>query len=430
VSEARPGFHVTAPSGWINDPLGVTWHEGPDGGRYELFVQYNPDAPEWVPACRWGQLSSPDLVNWEWVGTALAPGPGEAGCWSGSVVVGEDGVPVIIYTSVRAGDLDRGAIALAPGDPSWRTWIPEPGGPVVAGPPPELAMTHFRDPYVWRDGPAWRMVIGGGLPDGRAVALQYSSPDLRHWSLDGVVAERSGAETEPIWTGSLWECVQLFPLDGAWVLLVSVWDDGTPQHVAYAVGRLDSGRFTPGAWRRFTATEAVYATTTFADAAGRCCAISWVRDPGAPGTPRAGVLSLPVVLGRDGDRVLMSPHPDVDGMRTAVLADTGPADGDVLGPYEPFLDLEAELDGPSRLTVGDLLTLDARADGLLLRRPGRPDEHLPAGDRVRLFLDAELAEVFAGGDAAVVRLDPGTGPVPVTVSGAGVRRIRVHALSR
>jgi beta-fructofuranosidase len=77
----RPGFHVTAPSGWINDPLGVTWHRADGRGRYELFVQFNPDAPEWVPACRWGQLSSPDLVRWEWTGTALAPHPGETGCW-------------------------------------------------------------------------------------------------------------------------------------------------------------------------------------------------------------------------------------------------------------------------------------------------------------------------------------------------------------
>jgi hypothetical protein len=45
-----------------------------------------------------------------------------------------------------------------------------------------------------------------------------------------------------------------------------------------------------------------------------------------------------------------------------------------------------------------------------------------------VLLDAELAEVFAAGDAAVVRLDPAAGPV--TVSGQGVRRISVHALSR
>jgi beta-fructofuranosidase len=234
--------------------------------------------------------------------------------------------------------------------------------------------------------------------------------------------------------GSVWECAQLVRVDGAWVLLVSVWDDGSPQHVAYAVGELDGDRFTPGPWRRFTATDAVYATTTFPDAAGRTCAISWVREPGAPGTEWAGVLSLPVVLGRDGDRLLLAPHPDVDGLRTAMLADTsatdaGGADGDVLGPFEPFLDIEVDLAAePARLAVGDLLTLDAGAAGPVLKRPGRPDQRLPASGRVRLLLDADLAEVFAGGDVAVVRVDPATGPVAVSVQ--GVRRMTVHALSR
>jgi beta-fructofuranosidase len=420
---SRPAFHVTAPSGWINDPLGVTWHDG----VYELFVQYNPEGTEWSPACQWGRLTSVDLVHWRWVGTAIAPQPGEVGCWSGSVVT-VAGAPAILYTSVKEGSLDKGAIALATGAADWSHWTA--GRVVLPGPPPDMEMSHFRDPFVLGAEGAWRMVVGGGLPDGRGVALQYSSADLRDWALDGVLAERSGSEIDPVWTGSVWECVQLFPVDASWVLLVSVWHAGRGYRQVCAVGDYDGRRFTPRRWQRFTATDAVYAGTAFADAAGRRCVVSWVHEPAAPGADWAGVLSLPVVLGRDGDRVLVAPHPDVDGLRTAVLADTVPADGDVLGPFEPFLDLQAELDGPARLTVGDLLTLDAGAEGLVLRRPGRPDERLPAAARIRLLLDAELAEVFAAGDAAVVRLDPATGAVPVTVAGQGVRRLTVWALSR
>src|SRR5687768_12384368 len=107
----RPGYHFTVPAGWINDPLGVTWHEAPKGGRYELFYQFNPEAPVWAPNCRWGQVTSPDLVRWRDARTALEPGPDETGCWSGSVVVEDDGTPVIVYTSILGEAPGQGRVA-------------------------------------------------------------------------------------------------------------------------------------------------------------------------------------------------------------------------------------------------------------------------------------------------------------------------------
>ena len=434
----RPAFHVTAPSGWINDPLGVTWHQTPDGGRYELFVQYNPGGTRWVPACRWGQLTAPDLVRWSWVGTALAPAPGEDGCWSGAVVTADDGAPVIVYTSVLAGALDTGRIALAHGDPGWRRWTPDPAGPVLPGPPAEPAMTHFRDPFVWRAGDGWRMVVGGGLADGRAAAVQYSSPDLRSWRLDGVLAARAAAEREPLATGSVWECVQLFPLDGSWVLLVSAWEHGSPQRVVCAVGDYDGRRFTPRSWQPFTATDAVYATTTFPDADGRRCAISWIREPGPAGAPWAGELTLPVVLSLTGDRVALAPHPDVDTLRGAVLADTGVGPGEpvVLGPFPPQLDAQLDTGGTARLTLtdddGELLEL--RIDGATVTavRPDRAPQPLGGGaSPVRLLLDGGIAEVFAGGEGGVFRLRSPVRSVRlriavVAAAGGSGARVRVH----
>lgn len=431
----RPGFHVTAPTGWINDPLGVTWHgEGP-AGRYELFVQHNPAGTEWAPACHWGQLRSADLVRWEWVGTALSPEPGEDGCWSGSVVVGEDGVPVIVYTSVLAADLDAGRIALAAGDPGWNRWTHAPGGPVL-GTPAEPAMTHFRDPFLWRSEGGWRMAVGGGFPDGRAVALQYSSADLRHWDLDGVLADRPAAEDDPLGTGSVWECVQFFPLDGRWVLLVSVWETGEPRRMAAAVGAYDGHRFTARSWRRFTATDALYAATTFLDADGRRCALSWLREAGAAGDGWAGMLSVPVVLTLDGDRLVPGPHPAVDSLRGPRLASLGEtavtAEPLLLGPVDPFLDVLASVDpaagGPVRVAVreqeSDVLALvvDPVAGDVVVSRPGREDERVPLGRTatgaapVRLLLDAGIAEIVTTVDVGAVRVTSGSRPVSLEVS--------------
>lgn len=447
----RPRFHVTAPAGWINDPLGVTWHEDAAGGRYELFVQYNPAGTEWAPACHWGGLRSADLVRWEWAGTALSPGPGEDGCWSGSVVVGDDGVPVIVYTSVTADDLDAGRIALATGDPGWHRWTHDPAGPVLA-PPVEPPMTHFRDPFLWRSGGGWSMAVGGGLPDGRAVALQYSSADLRHWALDGVLADRPAAEDEPLGTGSVWECVQFFPLDGRWVLVVSVWEAGEPRRMAAAVGAYDGLRFTPRAWQRFTATDSLYAATTFLDAEGRRCALSWLREPGPPGDGWAGMLSVPVVLSLDGDRLVPAPHPAVESLRGPLPAFpqdlTLTGEPVVLGPVDPYLDLAVSVDprggGPVRIAVRererDVLTLlaDPAGGAVVVSRPGKDDDLIPlvptaTGEApLRLLLDAGIAEVVTAADVGAVRVRSGGAPVSLELSApegrAALSGLAAHAM--
>ena len=43
----RPRLHFTAESGWINDPHGLTFHDG----LYHLFHQYVPGSLVWAPNC-------------------------------------------------------------------------------------------------------------------------------------------------------------------------------------------------------------------------------------------------------------------------------------------------------------------------------------------------------------------------------------------
>jgi beta-fructofuranosidase len=445
----RPGYHFTVPAGWINDPLGVTWHEGPDGGRYELFYQFNPEAPVWAPACRWGQASSADLVRWRDPRTALEPSPDETGCWSGSVVV-DGGRPVIVYTSVLADAPGMGRIALAEGDAGWRSWTPDPTGPVLPAPRPEAGFAHVRDPYVWREGDEWRMVVGAGSTEGSPSVLQYSSPDLRRWRPDGVLVAPTPGTPGP--GGTVWECPQLFRLDGSWVLLVSVWDD-VPGGVAYAVGDYDGREFTPRAWHRLAA-DPLYATTAFLDAAGRRCALTWLQEPGPADGAWSGALTVPWLLALDGDRLVVRPHPDVDSLRTGVRARLGPED---LGP-EPVttgspdssFDLELRATPAGRrltLTLGDdaatLLTvvLDPGAGEAVVSVPGSAGSTVPLvleadGDvDLRVLVDASVVEVFPGGGAvAAARLRGSRGPLRVDVaaegSGARLQRLVVHGMER
>ena len=426
----RPGYHFTAPSGHVNDPLGVTWHADPGTGRgrYELFFQHNPEAPEWAVACRWGQTASPDLVRWRAPTTALSPAEGEAGCWSGSVAVRDDGTPVIAYTRVTEGRIPVGSVVLATGEPTWRTWAAD-REPVVPG-PPEDDVVQFRDPFLLRRDADWLMVVGGGRRDGSAAAWLYRSPDLRSWQLEGVLAERPASDTDPVWTGTAWECVQLAEVDGSWVLVVSVWDVD-PRYVACAVGDFDGRRFTARRWQRLAATDLPYATTVFRDAHGRPCLLSWVREPGSTGTGWAGMLSVPWTMRVRDDRLLVAPHPDVATLRAGVAARlTGPG---ATPPLPPCLDVEVtgsggmEVHGPD----GVVLRVGRSEDGVELQVAGADPVRLAADEdpaAVRLLLDAGLVEVAtsAGGYAAL-RL-PWAGPLRLVVPAGGGVEVTAHAM--
>ncbi len=56
----KPLFHVTAPTGWINDPNGFSVYDG----KIHLFYQYNPYQREWGPM-HWGHSVTDDMVRWE-----------------------------------------------------------------------------------------------------------------------------------------------------------------------------------------------------------------------------------------------------------------------------------------------------------------------------------------------------------------------------
>ena len=290
MTDLEPGFHPAR--GWLNDPHAVVHHRG----RYHLFFQHVPDSLTWQPNVSWGHAVSDDLEHWTELPVALAPDADELGCWTGCLVVGPDG-PTILYTSVSEPDRDLGRIRAArPLDDDLVTWgrhevtLERPDGVGV-----------FRDPFVLRDGGAWRMVVGAGLPGGVGAALTYVSEDLETWTYDGVLAAADGRGTDRVW-----ECPQLVDLDGITTLVVSVHDGRATLHVAAACGDLVDGRFEHGSWQQLT-DGAPYAATTFRDVEGRPVVLFWLR--GVTGDGWAGALSAPYLLGREGERLVLERRP-------------------------------------------------------------------------------------------------------------------------
>lgn len=328
----RPRLHLTAPRGWLNDPHGITWHDG----RYHLFHQAVPGSLQHDTRVEWAHATSPDLLHFEHHPPALEPGDGEDGIWTGCVVV--DGPETTaFYTAVDLPEPGIGRVRTArPDDDTWERWTK---GEVVVTAPADLDLTEFRDPFVLRETDGWRMFVGAATGDGTAVVPTWVSDDLTRWEYDGVALARSTHEREPEWMGQMWECPQFFPVGDRWAMVGSVWSPGRLHHAGYALGTLQDGRFTADTWGRLSGGS-YYAPSYFPDREGRPSLMFWIRDVGDAGEGWQGCLSVPHLLDVREDRLVLSPHPHLLDALT-----------------EPLVD------GPQGLTLVDGPVVETWADG-------------------------------------------------------------------
>lgn len=414
----RPHVHFTAKEGWINDPYGIAWVNG----RYHLYYQAVPGQVVWGPNCHWGHAVSVDLVHWEERPLALVPEEYEVGCWSGSVVHTMD-PPTIFYTRVTGENWDMGQVATAsfqPADDSWRTG---PDQVLIEGPPEDLGVRCFRDPFVFRHGTGWVLLMAAALPDDTAAVLQYRSDDLRSWTYDGVLCSRRGDAADEVWTGSLWECPQLFPMGDQWVLLVSVWDDSTLHYVAAAVGDYDGRRFQPRSWQRLTYGASAYAMSAFTDRVGRRCVMSWLREEPQNNpalAQRAGAHSVVSTLQLDhSDKLVMRPHPELEALRQKPLAGTVTSGVIRYSIGDSAAEFAATVGSGWRLEIADReksrALISCRPENLAIQveRPGFTPQQLPiteAAEAIRVLVDADILEIFMPDRYGAYRITPSTDP--------------------
>lgn len=305
-SGTRPGFHFTAPRGWINDPHAITYR---DGG-YDVFYQHVPRSTVWQPSCHWGHARGEDLLSLRELPVAIAPGEGDDGIWTGCLVMDDRGKARVFYTSTNTPDVGIGRIRSAePSDPEWVRWRK---GAIVVEAPDGLDLVAYRDPFVRREGERWRMFVGAATRDGTAMALTYVSEELETWRYDGVALARSTRETDQVWTGALWECPQVFPIADRYAMVSSVWDADDLHYTAYALGSYAEGRFQAERWGRLTYGPSYYAPSLFLDRDQRPCLTFWMRGIADPDAGWAGAHSVPHLLRLDGDRLIAEPHPDIE----------------------------------------------------------------------------------------------------------------------
>ncbi len=234
----RPRYHAMPNTSWTNESYGLTYYEG----KYHLFFQKNPNSPT-LFFMHWGHLSSPDLVNWKEEKIALAPRPGfdDFGVWSGTTVFDENGQPVISYTGV---DGQKAGIGMAfPLDDYLIEWETAAQNPVIPNPPAGYQHMDFRDPYIWREGDTYYMVVGSGLQNnGGGILFSYKSADLLNWT-----------EIQPIYQnansflgGRFWEMPAMLKFEnGDYALVVTPQFPDKPAETVYWLGSFSNEKFTP-----------------------------------------------------------------------------------------------------------------------------------------------------------------------------------------
>ncbi len=392
----RPRWHLTPPSGWMNDPNGPIRL----GSRYHLYYQLNPDEPVWGNL-HWGHASSTDLLHWRHEPIALWPD--EQGLiFTGSVVHDTEGTAgfgagalVAVFTQHLAG-LERQSLAWSLD--GGRTWTPYRDNPVLEAPP---GCRDFRDPKVLGHGAGWLMVLAVG-----SELWWYRSQDLRGW-------EFADKMTPPVPSPqSIIEVPDLVrvPVEGTgtdvWTLIYSVQPPrGTARHarqVHWIPGAVRDTGFaamtTRGGGVVDVGTSYYAALTWDLNCAEEPIAIGWMDERTAPdgGGPRSwcGRQSIPrrLSLVQRGDALALRQRP--------VLPDWSPSVRVVInaGSAESVA-----------LTHG---TFAARVTG------GGADDRIQA---IRLQLDSGPANA----DSTSVSLGPTA--LEVSSSDVSVRRERVDA---
>ena len=429
----RQQFHLQPPVGWLNDPNGLCVY----GGQYHAFFQYGPfDVTGGVK--HWGHAVSKDLLHWEPLPVMLYPDePFDChGVYSGSALI--EGTEMYLYYTGNVkypGSYDyikqgRGHnVCLAVSH----------DGKTVASKQcllynkdyPAGLTCHVRDPKVFAYEGKYYMVLGARTLEDKGEVLVLESTDKLHWNHINTL-------TTPEPFGYMWECPDLFCLDGQWYLAVS--PQGIQCQNIYGCGYFAvygdwRAHCTLGEFHEADFGFDYYAPQSFVDENGRRIQIGWMGMPDADygNAPTVAhgwqhCFTVPRLLTKGpGGTLLQTPVPELDARRSAAALTLRNGEEASLSPC---FDLTAAPAGDFALTVARGVELvyteqdstcvlqftdPAQASGRTQRRT-----KLSAPCRsVRVVGDRSSLEIFLNDGAAVfsTRYYPAAGDVAVKISG-------------
>jgi beta-fructofuranosidase len=247
---------------------------------YHLFYLKAPLPPAPRFLTPWAHIRSRDLMTWEELPVAIAPGgegaPDVGGCWTGSVIATDDAFHMF-YTGHAPNSPQRPQTVCHAQSFDLIHWEKDPGNPILTPSPRWYEHTDWRDPFVFRhptDHCYWMLITArvkdAPTPRAGCIALAKSD-DLQSWEVQ-----------PPLWTPHIVhapECADLFPFGERWYMIFSTIE------TRYRVGLSPSGPWGTPPVESFDGPR-LYAAKTLTDGDRRLL-FGWVptregeRDNGA-----------------------------------------------------------------------------------------------------------------------------------------------------
>ncbi|MGN0397144.1 MAG: glycoside hydrolase family 32 protein [Candidatus Fimimorpha sp.] len=323
----RLHFHIIPPTGWINDPNGLCQFQG----TYHIYFQYTPFVAGWGTKI-WGHYTTNDWIHFQEEEPFLFPDCDwdRDGVYSGSAFIKEDEIHYFYTGNVKYWDQDYDYIMN--GRAQNTIHVMSRDGKTASEKQlimqnqdyPSDMSKHVRDPKIYPKNGKYYMVQGARDANSKGCVLVFESEDLMDWKYICRIQPNESF-------GYLWECPDLFDLDGQTILIAcpqGISQSGYRYQNIYQCGYfpiqldLEKKEYILGQFEELDKGFDFYAAQTFEDQKGRRILIAWMAVPDSDyryDTTAAydwiHTLTMPRVLQFQNGKLIQQPLEEMKALR-------------------------------------------------------------------------------------------------------------------